>query len=85
MSKPLYSIGVWDMDDEAYIPALSSKESLNIDRRELRRQMKHLRACQYTVHRKRGFSGDHDDNDTSVYIERTDGKPAAEILEGWKR
>jgi hypothetical protein len=39
----------------------------------------------YSVHRRRGTDGTHDNNDWCVLIERTDGKPEAEILKGWER
>lgn len=86
MGKPLYSVGTWDTEAQAYTPQTGlSVPSLNIDIRQLRRAMKELRGGGYTCHRLRDPDGNHDDNDWSVLIERTDGMPEAEILEDWKR
>lgn len=86
--KPLYSVGTWDMDLQAYTPQAGAGRCINITKARLRVVLKWLRNHGYTAHRVR-FSiglGDHDhDSDPSVLVERTDGMTKAEILEGWKR
>ncbi len=82
----LYSVGTWDTDLQAYTPQVGlDGPSINVTRRELRRQIRELRSVGYSAHRRRDSDGTHDDNDFYVLIERTDGKPEAEILDGWKR
>lgn len=85
-SIPLYSIGTWDIDTEAYTPQRGlSVPSINITLAELRQAIRELRQCGYTAHRFRDTDGSHDDNDWMVMIERTDGRSEEEILESWKR
>lgn len=84
-SIPLYSVGTWDMDAQAYTPQVGlSVPSVNIDVRQLRRAMKELREMGYSCWRTRNARGDHD-SDWSVLIERTDGEPEPVILERWRR
>jgi hypothetical protein len=82
---PLSSIGTWDMEKQAYTPQAGVEKSFNLTAGELRAAMKRLRELGYSVHRRGNVRDGHDDNDCYVLIERTDGKPEAEILEGWKR
>lgn len=83
---PLYSIGTWDVLIEAYTPQAGlSVPAFNIDRSQLRQAIRELRAIGYTAHRIRERDGSHDDNDTSVLIERTDGKSSEQIMEEWRR
>jgi len=82
---PLYSVGTWDMDVQAYTPQEGIARSLNITRSELHVVMRQLRNMGYSVHRHRSSDGGHDSNDTSVLIERTDGMPETEILAQWQR
>jgi len=82
---PMYSIGIWDADLQAYIPPKDIGNCINITRSELRERMRQLRDIGYSVHRRRDADGTHDDNDWRVLIEKTDGKPEIAILEDWKR
>lgn len=84
MTQPLYSIGTWDMDEQAYSPH-DGVPAFNLTIHELRRSMRMLRNYGYSCHRYRNEDGGHDDNDFAVLIERTDEKAEAEIREGWKR
>lgn len=86
MTDPLYSIGTWDSEESAYTPQIGvTVPSLNITRSQLRVAIRDLQDMGYSCHRRRDSEGYHDDNDTEVLIERTDGKPEAEILAGWER
>lgn len=85
MSQPLYSIGTWDTEAQAYTPQGTDEEAFNLTIHQLRAAMKELRKCGYSCHRIRSPDGDHDNNDWSVLIERTDGKPVSEIRKGWQR
>jgi hypothetical protein len=82
---PLYSIGTWDMDAQAYTPQVGTSRTFNMTAADLRRAIHELRGMGYRAHRFRDANGSHDDNDWCVLIERTDGKPEAQILEDWKR
>jgi hypothetical protein len=84
MTTPLYSIGTWDTDEQAFTPQVGVP-AFNLALFELRQSMRMLRDCGYSCHRYRDAGGSYDDNDTSVMVERTDGKSEAEIREGWKR
>lgn len=81
----LYSIATWDTEAQAYTPQIGLFKTFNLTMAELRRAIRQLRQLGYSAHRFRDPDGTHEDNDTSVLIERTDGKPEAEILDGWKR
>lgn len=81
---PLYSVATWDTDEQAYTPH-GDLPSINITLAELRQTLKTLRRGGYSCHRYRDADGSHDDNDWAVLVERTDGKPEADILENWKR
>jgi hypothetical protein len=81
----LYSVGTWNTDEQAYTPQAGLKNCLNITRAELRTRIGALRCMGYSAHRKGNVRDGHDDNDWTVLIERTDGKPKSEILEDWKR
>ena len=80
---PLYSVGTWDGVREAYTAqeGLSIKP-FNVERRELRTILKELRALGFTAHRR---GSDRSDSDPSVIVERTDGQPVKDILEGWSK
>lgn len=82
--SPLYSVGTWDTDEQAYTPQVGVP-AFNLTLAELRRSMRLLRQGGYQVHRKRAADGTHDNNDPQVLIERTDGKSEAEILKQWER
>lgn len=84
MSQPLYSIGTWDQELEAFTPQVGVP-AFNLTRSQLRQSMKALKRCGYGCYRLRDPDGSHDTNDTWVLIERTDGKSESEILEQWKR
>lgn len=85
-ARPLYSVGTWDTDKQAYTPQRGlSVPSFNINREQLRIAMKELRAMQYSCHRYRAEDGTYDDNDWCVLIERTDGKHWKDIRRGWNR
>jgi hypothetical protein len=83
-SESLYSIGTWDVEEQAYLPHPGMR-CINISRKQLVLVMRHLRKCGYTCHRYGNTRTDDRDSDTAVVIERTDGKPRKDILEGWKR
>ncbi len=83
--RALYSVATWDSDLQAYTPQVGLTHSFNLTIAELRQAVRELRACGYSVHRKRALDGSYDDNDASVLIERTDGKSEADILESWWR
>ncbi len=83
---PLYSIGTWDTDLQAYTPQVGlTAPCINVPWRVLLRVMRELRRMGYSAHRFRDPDGGHEDNDASVLVERTDGKAPAEIIEDWKR
>ena len=86
MSKPLYSIGTWDTELQAYTPQAGLLgPSIGIDLWTLKARMTELRQMCYTVHYRRDADGSHDDNDWAVLIERTDDLTETEVLESWKR
>jgi hypothetical protein len=87
MSEPLYSVGTWDCEKQAYTPQKGlSVPSFNITLAQLRQAVRELRRrLGYSCHRYRDSDGDHDDNDWAVLIERTDGAPWREIRKGWRR
>jgi hypothetical protein len=85
-ATPLYSIGTWDTQKQAYTPQRGlSVPSFNITIEQLRIAMKELRSMDYSCHRRRDADGSYDDNDWSVLIERTDGIHWKEIRRGWDR
>ena len=98
-TTPLYSIGTWDAELQAFTPqdglqaytpgAGLGELAFNLTLHQLRCAMRGLRAMGYACRRRRtsepGMALEYDDNDTDVLIERTDGKPEAEILQGWER
>lgn len=76
---PLYSVGTWDGDEQAYTPQVGlTVQSQNVPLWGLCEVLRQLRRMGYTCHRYRDADGSHDDNDTSVLVERTDG----EIMDG---
>jgi hypothetical protein len=83
MSEPLYSVGTWDCEAQAYTPQ-DEVPAFNLTIRELRASLRAIRQCGYGAWRTRGSHGDHY-SDWAVLVERTDGLPEHEILEGWKR
>lgn len=80
-----YSVGTWDSDMQAYTPQSGVEKSFNITIRELRSAIKRLRELGYSCHRFRDGDGGHEDSDTFVLVERTDGTTEEKILEQWKR
>lgn len=82
---PLYSIGTWDIEQQAYTPPVGMENCVNITRSELKKRILALRGMGYSVHRRRGVDGDYDDNDWAVLIERTDGRDEEEISKDWER
>jgi len=81
---PLYSVGTWDPELEAYTPQVGVP-SFNLTLWQLRDSLRMLREMGYTAHRTRCPDGTHEDNDWSVLVERTDGKPESEIMKEWER
>lgn len=82
----LYSVGTWDYDEQAYTPQRGlTVPSFNITRAQLRVALRELKWMGYSAHRRRDHRGDYDDNDWSVLVERTDGKPESEIRKQWER
>jgi hypothetical protein len=86
MSQPLYSVGTWDTNEQAYTPQAGlSVPSFNIDLWTLKRALKELKEFGYECHRIRSEDGEHEDNDFNVLVERTDGKSETDIMKGWER
>lgn len=76
MTVPLYSVGTWDTDLQAYTPQNGlTVPSQNVPWRTLLEVLRQLRRMGYSCHRFRDADGSHDDNDLTVLVERTDGKP----------
>lgn len=85
-SEPLYSVGTWDTDKQAFTPQHGlSVPSFNITRSQLRQAVRELRRMKYQVKRVRDADGKHWESDPSVFIERTDGKNWKEIMKGWRK
>jgi len=82
---PRYSIGIWDVDVQSYVPFRGSQPAFNVTLRQLRIAMRELRNMQYSVHRRRDADGTYDDNDPAILIERTDGKHWKKITSLWYR
>lgn len=76
MNEPLYSVGTWDADLQAFTEQAGlTVPSQNIPWRGLLQVYRELRKMNYGCYRKRDEYGEHSWNDWSVLIERTDGKP----------
>lgn len=90
MTEPLYSIGTWDSELQAYSPH-KDLPAFNLTRKQLVEVMRALRKDGYRCHRYRWrneageLTSESWDNDTSVLIERTDGKDPELIQEDWER
>lgn len=85
-ATPLYSIGTWDTDRQAYTPQAGlAVPAFNITIWQLRQAIRELRSGGYTVHYVRSASGDHANNDWAVLIERTDGMSERKIRKSWRR
>lgn len=82
--NPLYSVGTWDPELECYTPQVDVP-AFNLTLWQLRAALKQLRQLGYSAHRYRDADGGHEDNDTSVLVERTDGMAEADILKRWER
>jgi hypothetical protein len=87
MPTPLYSIGTWDTEAQAYTPQEGlSVPCINVPLATMRQVVRELRRKHgYSTHRYRDADGGHECNDWCVMIERTDGMTEAEVLEGWQR
>lgn len=85
-AKPLYSVGTWDTNKQAYTPQRGGR-CINISLRQLRAVLKRLRAIGYTAHRfgPKDDMGYREHNDSEVIIERTDGRSRKLILADWER
>lgn len=69
----LYSVGTWDGEKQAYTPQEGlSVPSQNVPWTGLLAVLRELRKMGYSCHRFRDPDGSHD---TSVLVERTDGRP----------
>lgn len=87
MNKPLYSIGTWDSDLQAYTPQ-NGVPAFNLTRCQLVQSIRMLKDRGYSCHRYGNTDIDAfglRDSDTYVLIERTDGLSEEEILSRWKR
>lgn len=83
---PLYSIGTWCTDTQAYTPQAGlSRSPINCGWRDLLQICRELCQMGYSCHYRRDTNGDHGDNDPSVLIERTDGMAPEEIFKSWER
>ena len=72
---PLYSIGTWDTDEQAYTPQVGlSVPSQNVPLSVVKRVLTELREMGYSAHRFRDANGEHNNNDWSILVERTDGR-----------
>lgn len=86
MTEPLYSVGTWDCERQAYTPQRGlSVPAFNITLAQLRQAIRELRQMGYPCHRYRDEDGDYDDNDWAVLVERTDGLHWKVIRRGWDR
>lgn len=85
MTAPLYSVGTWDCEEQAYTPYDLTHPAFNITRKQLKEALRRLRSWNYTAHRFGNSRDGHDDNDWSVLVERTDGIPEEEIIARWVR
>lgn len=86
MSEQLYSVGTWDIEKQDYTPQRGlSVPSFNCTLPQLRQALRELRRMGYSCRRFRSPDGDHENNDWSVLVERTDGKHWKEIRRGWDR
>lgn len=84
--RPLYSVGTWDMNKQAYTPQRGlSVPSFNITWTQLIIAVRELKELGYSCHRYRDSEGSYEDNDWCVLIERTDGMHWKEIRRGWNR
>lgn len=83
---PRYSVGTWDMEEEAYTPQAGlSVPCINVTLPTLRQVIRELRSGGYSAHYVRGADGEHDANDPKVLVERTDGMTDEEVLRKWNR
>lgn len=83
---PLYSVGTWDTDLQAFTPHEGLDLPIfNITKWQVKAVLCKLRQFGYSCHRPRDVDGEHWDSDPSVLVERTDGMPEEEILQGWLR
>lgn len=72
MTQPLYSVGTWDTDLQAFTP----QDGLTVPSQNvLLAVLRQLRKIGYSAHYQRDPEGGHDYNDPMVLVERTDGKP----------
>lgn len=86
MAEALYSVGTWDMDEQAYTPQAGlTVPCINVPWLTLLEVMRQLKSMSYSAHYRRDAKGKHDDNDWSVLVERTDGTAPVDILKGWER
>lgn len=76
MTEPLYSIGTWDTEEQAYTPQIGlTVPCINVPWRTLLQVLRELKRMGYSCHRLRDPEGTHDSNDWAVLVERTDGEP----------
>lgn len=86
MLEPLFSVGTWNVERQAYTPQGGlSVPSFNMTYRQLFTAVRELRRIGYSAHYIRDADGDHEENDWSVLIERTDGMHWKEIRRSWSR
>ena len=84
--EPLYSVGTWDIDKQAYTPQRGlTVPAFNMTWRQLVIAVRELRKMGFEAHRRRDSDGSYDDNDPNVLIERTDGRYWKEIRRDWRR
>lgn len=82
-----YSVGTWDTNKGAFTPQRGlSVPSFNCTIGELRIALKELRRMGYSAHRQKDPDSDsHDNNDSMVLVQRTDGMHWKEIMKDWRR
>lgn len=86
MSDPLYSVGTWCTERQAYTPQRGlGVPCMNVGLAGMREVLRRLKRMGYSCHRVRDSNGEHEHNDWAVLVERTDGDPISAIREGWKR
>ncbi len=86
MREPLYSIGTYDGEAQAFTPQVGlSRYPVNCPWRDLLQICRELCRMGYSCHYRRDPDGGHSDNDPSVLIVRTDGMVPEEIFKSWER
>lgn len=81
---PLYSIGTWDTDAQAFTPQIDTEPCINVPWQRMLQVLRLLRDMGYSAYRTRHANGERD-SDPFTLVERTDGMDEKEILARWER